>query len=116
MRRIHILTSISIVVAVLSLVPVCARLRTRAAGVAPPSQADLQGLLGSLVTARAAGRGNPWVSFRDGLSAPAQYQGPSNLVQQLTEDQTHALSIGSADFDEDGIPDLVAGYSGTRAA
>jgi uncharacterized repeat protein (TIGR01451 family) len=52
------------------------------------------------------------VSLRDGYGAPAQYQGSSKLIQQLKDSQTRPLSVGSADFDEDGMPDIVAGYAG----
>ena len=116
MKRNHTLALISILAAGLSLVPSSNLLRTRASGVAALAQGngDIRGFLGRLVTARAAGRGNPWVTLRDGYDAPAQYQGSSKLVQQLKDNQTRPLSVGSADFDEDGVPDIVAGYAGTK--
>ncbi|HWN98340.1 MAG TPA: FG-GAP-like repeat-containing protein, partial [Blastocatellia bacterium] len=70
-----------------------------------------RGYLAGAVVAHAAGRGNPWVSFRDGHEAPAQYQGSAKLIQQLQDNQARPLSLASADFDEDGVPDLVAGYA-----
>src|SRR5258705_9180219 len=116
MKRNHILALISILAAGLSLVTSGNLLRTRASGVAALAQgtADIRGFLSSLVTAHAAGRGNPWISFRDGYGAPAQYQGSSKLIQQLKDNQTRPLSVGSADFDEDGVPDIVAGYAGAK--
>ena len=75
---------------------------------------ELRGFLSTSVNARAAGRGNPWVTLNDGLTLPAQYQGSSKLVQQLNDNQTRPLSICSDDFDEDGVPDLVAGYAGPQ--
>src|SRR5437867_2729436 len=116
MKRNHTLALISILAAGLSLVPSRTLLRTRASGVAALAQenGDIRGFLGRLVTARAAGRGNPWVTLRDGYVAPAQYQGSSKLVQQLKDNQTRPLSVGSADFDEDGVPDIVAGYAGAK--
>ncbi len=116
MKRNHTLALIPVVAAALSLVPLSALLRASAAGVVVPNQetGDARGLLGISVTARAEGRGSPWISFRDGRIAPAEYQGASSLVEQLKADQTRALSIGSADFDEDGVPDLVAGYAGAK--
>jgi uncharacterized repeat protein (TIGR01451 family) len=116
MKRNHTLAVISILAAGLSLVPSSNLLRTRASGVAALAQgnSDIRGFLDRSVTARAAGRGNPWVTLRDGYGAPAQYQGSSKLVQQLKDNQTRPLSVGSADFDEDGVPDIVAGYAGTK--
>lgn len=116
MKRNHTLALVSFVAAGLSLVPSSNLLRTSASGFVASAQenSDVRGFLRRSVTARAAGRGNPWVTLRDGLSAPAQYQGSSKLVQQLKENQTRPLSVGSADFDEDGVPDLVAGYAGTK--
>ena len=116
MKRNHILALISILVAGLSLVTSGNLLRTRASGVAALTQGtgDIRGFLSTLGTAHAAGRGNPWISFRDGYGAPAQYQGSSKLIQQLKDNQTRPLSVGSADFDEDGVPDIVAGYAGAK--
>lgn len=116
MKRNHTLAVISILAAAHSLVPSSNILRTRASGVAALAQGngDIRGFLSRSVTARAAGRGNPWVTLRDGYVAPAQYQGSSKLVQQLKDNQTRPLSVGSADFDEDGVPDIVAGYAGTK--
>src|SRR6266446_169731 len=118
MKRNHALTLISILAAGLSLVPSSNLLHTRASGVAALAQgqgtSDIRGFLSRFVTARAAGRGNPWVTLRDGYGAPAQYQGSSKLVQQLKDNQTRPLSVGSADFDEDGVPDIVAGYAGAK--
>src|SRR5882724_4914066 len=115
MKRNHTLTLISILAAGLSLVPSSNLLHTRASGVAALAQGtgDIRGFLSRFVTARAAGRGNPWVTLRDGYRAPAQYQGSSKL-QQLKDNQTRPLSVGSADFDEDGVPDVVAGYAGAK--
>ena len=90
------------------------RARAYAAVAAGQEVTDLRGYLDREVNARAAGRGNPWITLRDGHVALAVYQGSSKLIRQLNDNQTRPLSLASSDFDEDGVPDLVAGYGGTR--
>ncbi|HYV07086.1 MAG TPA: VCBS repeat-containing protein, partial [Blastocatellia bacterium] len=80
----------------------------------PQEAVDERGYLAREVSARAAGRGNPWITLLDGRAVPADYQGPSTQRQQLSENKLRALSLVSGDFDEDGVPDLVAGYAGTK--
>jgi hypothetical protein len=41
----------------------------------------------------------------------ASYIGASELTQALDQNQARSLSLASADLDEDGAPDLVAGYA-----
>ncbi len=59
---------------------------------------------------RAAGRGNPAINLQDGYGLEQTYEGDALLAQALEKDQAAPLSIASADFDEDGAPDLVTGY------
>ena len=116
MKRNHTLTLIAVAAVGLSLVTSSSATRTRTSAVVVSSQgiSDQRGSLSRSVSARAKGRGTPWVTLRDGSSAPAEYHGASALVQQLKENTTRPRSLGSADFDEDGVPDLVAGYAGTQ--
>ncbi|HSO75243.1 MAG TPA: VCBS repeat-containing protein, partial [Blastocatellia bacterium] len=72
---------------------------------------DVREYLASTVSARAAGRGNPWITLGDGHAAPADYRGSSTLLPLLRANLARPLSLASADFDEDGVPDLVAGYA-----
>src|SRR6185295_7085827 len=83
-----------------------------ASGASPQEAVDERGYLAREVSARAAGRGNPWITLRDGRSVPANYQGSSTQRQQLSENKLRPLSLVSGDFDEDGVPDLAAGYGG----
>src|SRR5262245_13984493 len=77
----------------------------------------VRGLLDSTVIAHAAGRGNPWVTLRDGYAAPIEQAGSSILLDQMKDNQALPVSLASADFDEDGVPDLVAGFaSSSRGA
>src|SRR6185295_5021672 len=101
-------------VSVLPLARWITRARANDAVTSPQQPVDVRGYLASEFTARAAGRGNPWITLQDGHAAPAGYQGPSTPVQQLKDNQMRPLALASADFDEDGVPDLVAGYAGTK--
>ncbi|MFN2579356.1 MAG: Calx-beta domain-containing protein, partial [Pyrinomonadaceae bacterium] len=42
------------------------------------------------------------------------YVGPDELRAALEQNQAAPLSLASADFDEDGVPDLISGYSYNR--
>jgi len=54
-------------------------------------------------TIRAAGSGSPQIFLRDGQKVPTRYSG-----QSLPAHSWQPLSLASADFDEDGMPDLAA--------
>src|SRR5215471_19209010 len=64
------------------------------------------------VSIRAAGRGNPYINLGDGHDLLTQYEGENRLVTALESNQAKPLSLASADFDEDGVPDLASGYDG----
>ncbi|MGH9944285.1 MAG: FG-GAP repeat domain-containing protein, partial [Pyrinomonadaceae bacterium] len=65
--------------------------------------------MGDVAGIRAAGRGGPAVRLADGRDVLADYEGEPSLVQALG--QAEPLGLASADFDEDGVPDLVGGYA-----
>ena len=64
------------------------------------------------VTLQAAGRGFPYINLADGREIASSYSGPQHLAQALLQDQARPLSMASGDFDADGTPDLICGYSG----
>jgi VCBS repeat protein len=64
------------------------------------------------VSVHAAGRGNPWINLSDGHALITPYSGPAELTQILERNEARPLSLCSADFDEDGVPDLISGYAG----
>src|ERR1051326_1320190 len=66
-----------------------------------------------LITVRAAGRGRPWINLRDGRDVSTVYRARAGLRHELENGFAHPIALGSGDFDEDGVPDLVAGYAAT---
>src|SRR5215217_7444286 len=67
--------------------------------------------LSDVVTFKTTGRGNPTVQLSDGHDILTAYVGPRELRAALEQNQAEPLNLASADFDEDGMPDLVTGYS-----
>ncbi|HEY3137633.1 MAG TPA: VCBS repeat-containing protein, partial [Blastocatellia bacterium] len=63
------------------------------------------------VVVHATGRGNPYINFEDGVELPASYTGTPEMQSLLKQNATEPRALASADFDEDGVPDLVCGYS-----
>jgi hypothetical protein len=66
------------------------------------------------VTVRAADKGRPFVRLTDGHALSTDYEGPEELRSQLEQNEATPLALASADFDEDGVPDLVGGYAATQ--
>jgi hypothetical protein len=64
------------------------------------------------IAVQAAGRGNPWINLRDGRELPTAYNGATVSAQALNRNLTVPTALASADFDEDGVPDVVSGYMG----
>lgn len=64
------------------------------------------------VVVNAAGRGNPGINFADGREVITPYNGPAEITQILERNQARPLALCAADFDEDGVPDLICGYAG----
>ena len=66
------------------------------------------------ITIHAAKRGSPNINLGDGQSLRSIYEGAPELAQILASNDARALSMTTADFDEDGMPDLVCGYGNTN--
>jgi uncharacterized repeat protein (TIGR01451 family) len=77
-----------------------------------PAPAAAQAGRSADIALQAAGRGNPYVNLQDGVALPNDYAGDAVLIQDLLDGQARPLSLAVGDFDEDGVPDLVAGYAG----
>ncbi len=70
------------------------------------------------ITTHTARRSNPWINsprrinLRDARDLPSEYIGARGLSELLRQNLTTPTALTSADFDEDGVPDLVCGYIG----
>src|SRR5256885_15282806 len=67
--------------------------------------------LSETISVHAAGRGNPTINLNDGHDLLTSYVGPDELRVALEQNLAQPLSLAAADFDEDGVPDLVSGYA-----
>src|SRR5256885_12352659 len=63
------------------------------------------------VTVQAAGRGNPYLNFKDGRQMSVAYRGVSGAVNALQNGVASSRALAAADLDGDGAPDVVAGYA-----
>lgn len=63
------------------------------------------------IAIKAANRGKPFVDMTDGHELLAAYEGETSLQQALESNQAKPLALASADYDEDGMPDLVSAYA-----
>jgi hypothetical protein len=62
-------------------------------------------------TVHAAGRGKPFLNLQDGHEMSVTYKGDQAAVAALQSGAAQARALASADFDRNGTPDVVAGYS-----
>ncbi len=65
--------------------------------------------LSDSVAVNAAKRGNPWINAQDGREILSEIDGPSDLISEL-KGNSDSISVVTADFDEDGMPDIVTGH------
>jgi hypothetical protein len=65
---------------------------------------------GDHVAVRAVGRGQLLVNLNDGLDLPVAYTGTTQSQPELENNLSEPTGLASADFDEDGTLDLIAGY------
>ncbi|HVG19782.1 MAG TPA: VCBS repeat-containing protein, partial [Blastocatellia bacterium] len=106
-NRLLFIPFFALVIAILYSTPI---MRARASKVMAQDMSDRRGPLDKQVSVRAAGRAAPWINLRDGHDLPADYQGGAKILQALKSNQARPLAIASADFDEDGVSDLVGAY------
>lgn len=62
------------------------------------------------ITVRAQKRGNPRINLSDGRDVLTDFVGTAGIVEFLRQNRAQPLALASADFDEDGVPDLISGY------
>src|SRR5688572_62475 len=63
------------------------------------------------ISVRAAGCGDARLSLGDGRELLSAYKGSAELQRALEQNEAKPRSLASADFDEDGVPDLASGYA-----
>src|SRR5215467_11241119 len=61
-------------------------------------------------TTDVARRANPWVRLSDLREVQVSFAAASIAEKALQQNLAEPLSLASADFDEDGTPDLITGY------
>ena len=66
--------------------------------------------VGTNITLHAHGQGNPLIGVDNGHDLPTTYFGNTELTELLEQNLAEPLTLVSGDFDEDGMPDVVAGY------
>ena len=52
------------------------------------------------------------INLAEGRDLLTTYSGETGITQLLEQNLTQPLALTSADFDEDGVPDLLSGYAG----
>ncbi len=67
------------------------------------------------VAVHAAQRGNPQMNLLDGHAVRTNYAAGSNSSPAQMQN-AQPLALASADFDEDGVPDIVSGFTGGNGA
>jgi CSLREA domain-containing protein len=93
----------------------CGFYLSRATAVAGKAARPALARMSGDVTVRAEGQGNHAINLSDGREVLTDYEGSAALVEVLRQNHAQPLAMASADFDEDGAPDLVAGYAGAGA-
>jgi hypothetical protein len=63
------------------------------------------------ISVQSAGAANPYINLSDGRDLITPYAGDDRLVHALERNEAEPVSLASADFDEDGVPDLISGYA-----
>ena len=66
---------------------------------------------GGRVTVHAVGRGKPFLNLRDGREMSVMYRGDRAAADPLQNRTAQSRSLASADFDHNGTPDVVVGFS-----
>jgi hypothetical protein len=70
-------------------------------------------LSNSLLQSDSAGRPIPSIKLSGSQELNSDYTGSSSLRSALQQNLAKPLSLAAADFDEDGVPDLICGYTNT---
>src|ERR1043165_2695054 len=109
-RTLFQLLAIGLIVGLLPVV-LYVRVKSAASVASSPKFVELTKKSKGQVTVQAAGRGKPFLNLRDGQDMTVTYRGDRAAATALQSGAAQARSLASADFDRNGIPDVVAGYS-----
>ncbi|MFL6213806.1 MAG: BACON domain-containing protein [Blastocatellia bacterium] len=112
MKRSHWLCAVLLCLLAVTSFRTIAALQSSSIEIQAQTRREVRGVLDRAATVHAAGRINPLINLRDGHALPADYQGGAQAVAALRALAARPVSLASADFDEDGVPDLAAGYAG----
>ena len=82
--------------------------------VQPTLSAENKSVDGRPMPLQAAGQGKSEINLTYGYDLSAAYAGARESRRALENDMAHPLALTSADFDEDGVPDLVVSYLNER--
>jgi uncharacterized repeat protein (TIGR01451 family) len=110
MKRSHLLFITLIFIALVISARAIAALQAPHADGQAQTASEARGVLDGAVTVHAAGRMNPSINLRDGHSLPVDYQGGTQAIAALRDGGARPVALATADFDEDGMADLVTGY------
>ena len=110
-RRSMTRTSFIAVFLLLVIAPMVVFLATKEATIEAKDAASMKAGWNPTIEINARGRGNPWINVSDGRQISGQFNGPSDLKGDFENGVALSRSIATADFDEDGTPDIVSGYA-----
>src|SRR2546426_4289171 len=63
------------------------------------------------VSIHANGEGWPWIILQDGRELPTEYAVGASLDRTLLSKSAQPTALAAADFDSDGVPDLITAYA-----
>ena len=66
---------------------------------------------GQVAPVEAEGRGYPWINLSDASSVPVDSHKRTSLGVEVESGGYRPLTLASADFNEDGVPDLLCGFA-----
>jgi uncharacterized repeat protein (TIGR01451 family) len=112
MKRSHLFLVILFFIALIISARAIAALQTLHQETPAQAVSEAGGFLDTAVTVHAAGRMSPFINLRDGHSLPVAYQGGAQAMAAMSDQRAQPVALATADFDEDGTPDLAAGYAG----
>src|ERR1041385_2169341 len=98
---------------IVAIVPVALYVRVKSAASAASNSkfVELTRKSKGQVTVQAAGRGKPFLNLKDGQDMTVTYRGDRAAATALQTGAAQGRALASADFDRNGTPDVVAGYS-----